>query len=171
MRKSYKDLSPVKCSGHLEQANFTLGSFIDTALFRTNRLGYQFQLQHSYFQKASHQSVSGIAVCPQTLILTHTFSPSPSLLFPACFILVPAGEEVHCSLVCEASTSCRPSTSQSSTTVVSSVLPSVCHYPLTLQPKSPLKCPLTHRHIVGTHTHSSMHNNLSCGKIRHLYSN
>lgn len=101
--------------------------------------------------------MSGVAVCPQALILSHTFSPPPSLSLPACCILVPAGEEAHCSLVCEASTSCRPNTSQSSTTVVSSVPPSVCHYPLTLQPKPLLKCTLAHRHAVGTHIDSSMH--------------
>lgn len=71
------------CKTNITNVEFDMVLQKNTASFRINRLGYPFELQHLYFYKASHQaSVSGIAVCPQSLILTHTFSPFPSLLFP-----------------------------------------------------------------------------------------
>lgn len=81
-------------------------------------------------------SVCDISVCLQRL--NHT------LISPPLFILVLAGEEVHCSLVCEVSMSCRLNTSLSSTKLVSSV--PLC-LPLSTY-TAPKSLPLAHSHIV-----------------------
>lgn len=106
------------------------------------------------FQMAKDRRKSSTKLCVGACVpwkpnpLLSPFSPKrPAPLAPA--PILPTGEEVHCSLVCEASRSWRLTTSPSSTTVVSPV--SCLCLPVTCLKCTLNRCMLTDRRHGGTH--------------------